>query len=75
MPSQTIRLIFPSRLQDEPIINLMLREYSFTVNILRANVSDEKGWMDIQIAGKSAEIESALNWLREKGAEVEVLSS
>ncbi|MDZ7844521.1 MAG: NIL domain-containing protein [Anaerolineales bacterium] len=75
MPSQTIRLIFPSRLQDEPIINLMLREYSFTVNILRANVSDEKGWMDIQIAGKSAEIESALKWLREKGVEVEVLSS
>lgn len=75
MPSQTIRLIFPSRLQDEPIINLMLREYSFTVNILRANVSDEKGWMDIQVAGKSAEIESALNWLREKGVEVEVLSS
>lgn len=75
MPSQTIRLFFPSRLQDEPIINLMLREYSFTVNILRANVSDEKGWMDIQIAGKSAEIESALNWLREKGVEVEVLSN
>lgn len=75
MPSQTIRLFFPSRLQDEPIINLMLRDYSFTVNILRANVSDEKGWMDIQIAGKSAEIESALNWLREKGVEVEVLSN
>jgi len=57
MPSQTVRLVFPPRLQDEPIVNRLLRRYSFTVNILRANVTANKGWMDIQISGKSAEIE------------------
>ena len=74
MPNQTIRLIFPPRLQDEPIINRMLREYTFTVNILRANVSEDQGWMDIQISGKAGEIESATNWLRQKGVEVIILT-
>ena len=74
MPSQTMRLMFPPRLQDEPIINRLLRMYSFTVNILRANVSEEQGWMDIQISGKASEIESAAAWLQEQGVEVVNLS-
>jgi ABC-type methionine transport system ATPase subunit len=75
MPNQTMRLVFPPRLQDEPIITQMLRQYSFTVNILRANVSEDQGWMDIQISGKPSEIESAASWLRQKGVEVVILTN
>ncbi len=74
MPSQTVRLVFPPRLQDEPIVNRLLRRYSFTVNILRANVTANKGWMDIQVSGKAAEIEDASDWLRKQGVEVMLLS-
>lgn len=74
MPSQTVRLEFPPRLQDEPVINRLLRRYSFTVNILRANVKEDKGWMDIHISGKAAEIEDASDWLRKQGVEVVLLS-
>ena len=70
MLSQTVRLVFPPSLQDEPIINRLLRKYSFTVNILRASVSAEEGWMDIQITGRAPEIEDSFNWLRELGVEV-----
>lgn len=70
MPSQSVRLVFPPNLHDEPIINRLLRRYSFTVNILRANVTVETGWMDIHITGKAAEIEQSFSWLREQGVEV-----
>jgi ABC-type methionine transport system ATPase subunit len=73
MSSQSVRLVFPPNLQDEPIINRLLRQYSFTVNILRANVTAEQGWMDIQISGKTAEIESSFLWLRDQGIEVILL--
>ena len=73
MSSQSVRLVFPPNLQDEPIINRLLRQYSFTVNILRANVTAEQGWMDIQISGKAAEIESSFLWLRDQGIEVILL--
>ncbi len=75
MPSQSVRLIFPPRLHDEPIINRLLRKYSFTVNIIRANVTADKGWMDVQISGKAAEIEDSLLWLREQGVEVVLLTT
>ncbi len=74
MANQSIRLIFPPRLQDEPIINRLLRRYSFTVNILRANVSAEEGWMDLQITGKPLELEESFTWLREQGVEIVLLT-
>ncbi len=75
MLSQSVRLVFPPSLHDEPIINRLIRRYSFTVNILRANVTSDKGWMDIQILGKAPEIEDSLSWLREQGIDVVLLTS
>lgn len=75
MPSQTVRLVFPSNLHDEPIINRLLRRYTFTVNILRANVTVEEGWMDIQVTGKTSEIEESFSWLRQQGVEVVLLTN
>jgi ABC-type methionine transport system ATPase subunit len=75
MPSQSVRLVFPPNLHDEPIINRLLRRYTFTVNILRANVTAEEGWMDIQVTGKSSEIEESFSWLRQQGVEVVLLKN
>ena len=75
MPSQSVRLVFPPDLHDEPIINRLLRRYTFTVNILRANVTPEEGWMDIQVTGKSSEIEESFSWLRQQGVEVVLLTN
>jgi DNA-binding MurR/RpiR family transcriptional regulator len=52
-----------------------MRRYTFTVNILRANVTLDQGWIDIQISGKAPEIEDALSWLREQGVEVVLLTN
>lgn len=75
MVSQYVRLVFPPSLHDEPIINNLMRRYTFTVNILRANVTLEEGWIDIQITGKAPEIEEAISWLREQGVEVVLLTN
>ena len=75
MVSQSVRLIFPPSLQDEPIINRLLRNYPFTVNILRASVTAEQGWMDIKVSGNSLEIEESFTWLREQGVEVVLLTN
>jgi ABC-type methionine transport system ATPase subunit len=75
MVSQSVRLVFPPSLQDEPIINRLMRRYSFTVNILRANVTADQGWIDIQISGKATEIEEAISWLSEQGVEVVLITN
>ena len=75
MISQSIRLIFPPSLQDDPIINRLMRRYSYTVNILRANVTADQGWIDIRISGKAPDIEDSISWLREQGVEVVLITS
>lgn len=75
MLSQSIRLVFPPSLQDEPIINRLMRRYSFTVNILRANVTADQGWIDLQISGDAREIEESISWLREQGVEVVLITN
>ncbi len=74
MASQAFRLIYPQHLANEPVINHLLRQYTFTVNILRANITPEECWMDIHITGKAAEIEDAATWLKDQGIEVLPLS-
>jgi len=75
MISQSIRLVFPPSLQDEPIINRLMRRYTFTVNILRANVTADQGWIDIQISGKAKEIEESISWLRDQGVEIALIAN
>jgi ABC-type methionine transport system ATPase subunit len=75
MLSQSVRLIFPPSLQDEPIINRLMRRFSFTVNLLRAHVTSQQGWIDIQISGKAPEIEESITWLRDQGVEVVLLTN
>ncbi len=74
MPSQAFRLIFPQQLLNEPVINNLLRQYNFTLNILQASITTDKGWMDIQITGKTGEVESAITWLKNQDIEVLLLS-
>jgi ABC-type methionine transport system ATPase subunit len=74
MPNQVVRLIFPPHLLDEPVINQLIRRYNLTVNILRANITAEEGWMDLQLTGSAAVIENATTWLKGRGVEVQGLA-
>ena len=74
MPDQVIRLLYPPNLLDVPIINQLIRRFDLTINILRAEVTLEKGWVDIQLSGSSASIESAISWLSSQGIEVQRLA-
>jgi ABC-type methionine transport system ATPase subunit len=73
MAEQIIRLIYPAHLLDVPVINQLIRRYDLTVNILRAQVSPQEGWVNIQLTGKISAIEDAIAWLSDRGIEVETL--
>ena len=74
MTEQVIRLIYPPNLLDVPVINQLIRRYDLTVNILRAQVTPQEGWVDVQLSGNSAAIEDAMAWLTNQGIEVQRLA-
>jgi ABC-type methionine transport system ATPase subunit len=75
MQEQVVRLIYPPRLLDVPIINQLIRRYELTVNILRAQVGPDEGWVDIQLSGNQAAIEDAMSWLSAQGIEVQRIAA
>ena len=73
MDEQVIHIIYPPSLLKKPIINDLIRKYQqLQINILRADISIDSAWLEIQIFGNSALIEDAINWMRVKGIEVRV---
>lgn len=70
MGEQNVRLIYPPSLVNVPVIHQLIRHYDLTVNILKAQITPEQGWLEIQLAGEEAEINEATAWLKLQGIEV-----
>ncbi|MQC26701.1 MAG: FeS-binding protein [Chloroflexi bacterium] len=76
MAEQVLRLIYPPSVVNVPIVNQLIRNFSdLTVNILRAEVSPNEGWLEVQLVGSAGLIESSIDWLRQQGVEVQVLGA
>lgn len=76
MAEQVVRLIYPPSVVNVPIVNQLIRSFNdLTVNILQAEVNPTEGWLEVQLIGGPAVIESSIDWLRRQGVEVQVLGS
>jgi ABC-type methionine transport system ATPase subunit len=76
MTEQVLRLIYPPSVVNVPIVNHLIRTFDdLSVNILRAEVSPNEGWLEVQLIGSAAIIESSIDWLRQQGVEVQVLGN
>lgn len=75
MAEQIVHLVYPPALLNAPVINQLIRNYpDLVVNILRAEVDTTTGWLEVQFVGTSGLIENAVQWLRDQGVAVSVLS-
>ncbi len=76
MTEQVLRLIYPPSVVNVPIVNQLVRNFGeLTINILRAEVNPEEGWLEVQLVGNAGNIEAATDWLRLQGVEVQVLGA
>ena len=74
MPTRTLRLNYPATLLRQPILHQLIRAFDLSVNILRAQISLEVGWLEIQADGPESELDRAQAWLNEQGIEVILMS-
>jgi hypothetical protein len=71
MPSLRFHIRFPEDKIKEPIIYQIGHEYKVVTSIRRADVRETTGWMDVELTGETAEIERAVQGLRQKGCLVD----
>jgi ABC-type methionine transport system ATPase subunit len=72
---QLCRLVYPPDLVDHPVLYNMSKNFGVQVDIRRATLTADRGWVIIQIKGSQDDLEKALAWVKEQGVRVELLSS
>ncbi len=71
MARQRVKFTFVEELIKEPIIWKLAKEFDVVTNIRRADVTDERGWVILELDGDRDEIERGLEWVRKNGVRVD----
>ncbi|MEO8456645.1 MAG: NIL domain-containing protein [Chloroflexota bacterium] len=71
MDRHRVKFTFVEQLIKEPIIWKMSKQFDVVTNIRRADVTDERGWVVLEIDGDHDEVDRALDWVRENGVRVD----
>ncbi|HEY58960.1 MAG TPA: hypothetical protein G4O04_10605, partial [Anaerolineae bacterium] len=58
-------------LLDVPVVSQLIRRFNITLNIHRAEIGLESGWIEARLSGDQAEIDAALAWLKERGLQID----
>jgi len=68
-----IMLTFPSELATEPVIYNLGMQFGVVTNIYRAAITEDIGWMILELEGEEEDIEHGVAWVIGKGVRVESL--
>jgi len=74
MAKRQVMLTFPEELLREPIIYNLGQQFNLVTNILRADVTEDRAWVVLELDGKEEEIEAGITWATSKGVRVEPIS-
>jgi hypothetical protein len=71
MAKQRVKFTFPQELITLPIIYELGKQFSIVTNVRRADVTDDRGWVVLEMDGPIEEIERSLEWVASKGVRVD----
>ena len=71
MAKQRVKFTFPTELIKEPVIWKLGREFELVTNIRRADVTEDRGWVVLELEGEIGEIERGVRWVQEQGVRVD----
>jgi ABC-type methionine transport system ATPase subunit len=66
-----VTFAFPSELIANPVIHNLGMQFRIITNILRANITEDMGWMMVQLEGEAEDIEQGIAWVTGRGVKVE----
>ena len=71
MAKQRVKFTFPTDMIKEPVIWKLGREFDLVTNIRRADVTEDRGWVVLELEGEMSEIERGLAWVASQGVRVD----
>ena len=74
MAKRQVMFTFPTELIKEPIIFNLGMQFKVIPNIRRADISESKGWVVLELEGEEKDIEAGTAWLISKGIRIDPMS-
>ena len=71
MVKRQVMFTFPEKLIKEPIIYNLGQQFKVVTNIRRADISEDKGWVVLELEGEEKDIEQGIAWVTSKGVRVD----
>ena len=73
MAKRRVMFTFPQELITEPVIHNLGRKFNVITNIRRADVTEDHGWVVLELDGEEDAIEQGLQWVSERGVRVNAM--
>ena len=71
MARMRVRLTFPPALIQEPIVYRLVKDFDIVINIRRADVKADYGWVVLELEADEPTLERGVTWLKAKGVQVD----
>ena len=71
MARMRVRLTFPPALIREPIVYRLVKDFDIVINIRRADVKADHGWMALELEADERSLERGVKWLKDRGVQVD----
>jgi ABC-type methionine transport system ATPase subunit len=70
-----VRLTFPPALIQEPIVYRLVKDFDIVINIRRADVKADQGWVLLELEADEATLQKGVGWLKARGVQVDPIES
>ncbi len=71
MAKTQVMFTFPQELIREPVIYSLGQQFKIVTNIRRADVTESRGWVVLELEGEEKDIEQGIAWVTSKGVRVD----
>ena len=71
MPKRRVMLTYGPEVSSEPIIYTVGQQFGLVTNIHRADATEDRGWIELELVGKEKDIEAGVAWLISRGVRVD----
>jgi L-aspartate semialdehyde sulfurtransferase ferredoxin len=71
MARMRVRLTFPTALIQEPIVYRLVKDFDLVINIRRADVTADHGWVALELEGDEGALQRGIKWLKDRGVQVD----
>ena len=71
MAKRCVTLTFNEEIVAQPIIYNLGQQFKVATNIRQANVTEDGGWIEVELEGENQNIEDGIAWAISKGVRVD----